>query len=91
MSLQHVGQTPVLEAVAEIGVRAVTGVRDQRGGPNVPEYCRATPGDAMPSWGKPVSSTTHTSGRTARTARHASRARTSSTGQVEDVMNCCNR
>ncbi|CAM5656611.1 hypothetical protein GCM10010343_34250 [Streptomyces avidinii] len=59
--------------------------------PNVPEYWRATPGEAVPSLGKPVSSTTHTSGRTTATARQASRARTSATGQVEDVMNCCNR
>ncbi len=58
--------------------------------PGVLEYCRATCGEAVPSLGKPVSSTTHTSGRTARTARRASRARTCPTGQVEDVVNCCN-
>lgn len=27
--------------------------------PSVPEYCRATPGDAVPTFGNPVSSTTH--------------------------------
>lgn len=36
--------------------------------PRVPEYCRATPGEARPSLGKPVSSTTHTCGRTTATA-----------------------
>ncbi len=58
--------------------------------PRVPDYCRATPGEARPSLGKPVSSTTHTCGRTADAARHASRARTSSTGQGENIMNRCN-
>ena len=29
--------------------------------PSVPEYCRATHGDAVPSFGKPVSSTTSAS------------------------------
>ena len=32
--------------------------------PSVPEYCRATHGDAVPSLAKPVSSTTHASGAT---------------------------
>src|SRR3954465_2399797 len=30
--------------------------------PSVPEYCRATPGEAVPSLTKPVSSTTHACG-----------------------------
>src|SRR3954452_16360136 len=30
--------------------------------PSVPEYCRATPGEALPSLGNPVSSTTQASG-----------------------------
>ncbi|MCX5114843.1 hypothetical protein OOK13_41650 [Streptomyces sp. NBC_00378] len=59
--------------------------------PRMPEYCPATPGEDTPSFGKPVSSTTHTCGRTTATARRASPARTVSTGQVDDVMNCCNR
>lgn len=162
LHLKDVAQSAVFQAVAEIRVRAVAGVRDQGCGPKpgagefvehvqceppfrlvmlvlgdpaglpaagrlravpgcgqeqtpgqrarsgigsgvdadadltvahlaqVPEYWRATPADALPSLRKPVSSTTHTCGRTARTARHASRARTSSMGQVEEVMNCCN-
>ncbi|MCX4536952.1 hypothetical protein OHA79_07995 [Streptomyces sp. NBC_00841] len=51
--------------------------------------CLATPGEEYPSLGKPVSSTTHTRGRTTATARRASPARTAPAGQVEDVMNCC--
>lgn len=57
--------------------------------PRVPEYCRATPGEKTPSFGKPVPSTTHACGRTAATARHARRVRTSSIGQVEDVRVWC--
>lgn len=58
--------------------------------PRVPECCIATPGEEYPSLGKPVSSTTHTRGRTTATARRAGPARTAPTAQVEDVMNCCN-
>jgi hypothetical protein len=58
--------------------------------PSVPEYCRATPGEAAPSLGKPVSSTTQASGGTTSMARRASRARTGSTAQVEEETNCCN-
>lgn len=61
--------------------------------PQSPGVLPGHPADAFPSLGKPVSSTTHTCGRTARTARtarRARRARTSSTAQVEDVVNCCN-
>src|SRR3954464_1954055 len=58
--------------------------------PSVPEYCRATPGEAVPSLGKPVSSTTQASGAIIATARAASRARTGSTAQVEEETNCCN-
>ncbi|WUG08671.1 hypothetical protein OG210_16620 [Streptomyces sp. NBC_00466] len=50
----------------------------------------ATPGEDVPSFGNPVSSTTHTCGRTTATARRATPARTVFTGQVDDVMNCCN-
>ena len=57
--------------------------------PSVPEYCRATPGEAVPSFGKPVSSTTHASGAITSTARRASRSRTGSTAQVEEETNCC--
>jgi hypothetical protein len=56
----------------------------------VPEYCRATPGEAAPSLGKPVSSTTHASGEITSTARRASRSRTGSTAQVDEETNCCN-
>lgn len=52
--------------------------------------CLATPGEDVPSFGNPVSSTTHTCGRTTATARRASLALTSLTGQVDEVMNCCN-
>ncbi len=58
--------------------------------PRVPQYCRATPGEAVPSLGKPVSSTTQASGAMTATARPASRSRTGSTGQVEEETNCCN-
>jgi hypothetical protein len=57
--------------------------------PSVPEYCRATPGEAVPSLGKPVSSTTHASGPITSIARRASRSRTGSTAQVEEETNCC--
>ena len=57
--------------------------------PSVPEYCRATPGEAVPSLTKPVSSTTQASGAITATARRASRWRTGSTAQVDDVTNCC--
>src|SRR3954454_20326507 len=52
--------------------------------PSVPEYCRATPGEAVPSLRQPVSSTTHASGAITSIARRASRSRTGSTAQVED-------
>lgn len=39
----------------------------------VPEYCRATPGEEMPSFGKPMSSIPRTCGRTTATARRANR------------------
>jgi hypothetical protein len=57
--------------------------------PSVPEYCRATPGEAVPAFGKPVSSTTHASGSITSIALRASRSRTGCTAQVEDVTNCC--
>jgi hypothetical protein len=57
--------------------------------PSVPEYCRATPGEAVPSLTNPVSSTTHASGSITVTARRASRSRTGFTAQVDDVTNCC--
>src|SRR5207248_1486349 len=59
--------------------------------PNVPEYWRATHGDAVPSLGKPVSSITYASGPIAPTAQRATFARTCSYSHVEEVMNCCNR
>lgn len=58
--------------------------------PSVPEYCRATPGEAVPSLGNPVSSTTHASGPTTSTALAARRSRTGSTSHVEEETNCCN-
>src|SRR4051812_4727024 len=57
--------------------------------PSVPEYCRATPGEAVPSLTKPVSSTTQASGAITATARRASRSRTGCTAQVDDETNCC--
>jgi hypothetical protein len=44
--------------------------------PNVPEYCRATHGEAVPSFGKPVSSTTHAAGSITSAAHRATFART---------------
>jgi len=58
--------------------------------PNVPEYWRATHGDAVPSFGKPESSTTYTAGSIASAAHRATLARTRSWSHVEDVTNCCN-
>ena len=58
--------------------------------PSVPEYCRATPGEAVPSLTNPGSSTTHATGSITSTARAASRRRTGSTAQVEEERNCCN-
>ena len=59
--------------------------------PRVPEYCRATPGEAYPSLTNPVSSTIHTSGSMTSTARAASRRRTAVWSHVEEVRNCCSR
>jgi hypothetical protein len=59
--------------------------------PNVPEYCRATHGEAVPSFGKPESSSTYATGSIAPAAHRATFARTRWWSQVEDVMNCCNR
>ncbi|PSK57183.1 hypothetical protein B0E53_07027 [Micromonospora sp. MH33] len=56
----------------------------------MPEYCLATPGEPLPSFGKPVSSTTHATGPTTSTARRASRIRTAVVSHVEVVTNCCN-
>jgi hypothetical protein len=46
--------------------------------PRVPEYCRATHGDATPSFGNPVSSTTYALGSIAPTAHRATLPRTAS-------------
>ena len=57
--------------------------------PSVPQYCRATPGEAVPSLGKPVSSTTQASGAITATARRANRSRIGCTVQVDEETNCC--
>ena len=57
--------------------------------PSVPEYCRATPAEAVPSLTKPVAVTTQASGAVTATARAASRWRTGSTAHVEEETNCC--
>jgi hypothetical protein len=44
--------------------------------PSVPEYCRCTPTEHVPSLGKPVSSTTHAVGERAAVSTSASRRRT---------------
>jgi hypothetical protein len=44
--------------------------------PSVPEYCRCTPTEQLPSLGKPVSSTTHAVGESAAVIASASRRRT---------------
>lgn len=46
--------------------------------PNVPEYWRATHGEAVPSLGNPESSTTYTSGLIVRAAQDAALRRTGS-------------
>ncbi|KOV92780.1 hypothetical protein ADL02_11370, partial [Streptomyces sp. NRRL WC-3723] len=46
--------------------------------PNAPQYCRATPAEAVPHLGNDTSSTTHTSGWIASHNRSAIRRRTGS-------------
>ena len=46
--------------------------------PRVPEYCRATHGEAVPSLGNPVSSTTYAAGSTTPAAHRATLRRTAS-------------
>jgi hypothetical protein len=46
--------------------------------PNVPEYCRATHGEAVPSFGKPESSITYAAGSIVSTAHRATLVRTRS-------------
>lgn len=53
-----------------------------------PQYIRATPGDAVPSLGNPVSSIASASGSTKSPAHTANRRRTSTWSQVEVVTNC---
>ena len=57
--------------------------------PRVPEYCRATPGEDLPSLANPVSSMTQARGRISSTALAARARRTGSTGQNEEETNRC--
>jgi hypothetical protein len=56
--------------------------------PEVPEYCRATQAEAVPSFSNPVSSNTHASGVIVSSASAARRRRTGSTALGEDETNC---
>lgn len=57
--------------------------------PRVPEYCRATQAEAVPSFLNPVSSITHASGVIVSSAMAARRRRTGSTFHGEEETNCC--
>jgi hypothetical protein len=57
--------------------------------PNDPQYCRATPTDAVPHLGNDTSSTTHTSGLIASHNRPAIRRRTGSGSDGDWFTNCC--
>ncbi len=56
--------------------------------PSAPQYIRATPGEFVPSFGIPVSSTTRASGSINLAAHPVNRALTSVWSQVEVVTNC---
>ncbi|GHI25928.1 hypothetical protein Shyd_94000 [Streptomyces hydrogenans] len=57
--------------------------------PSAPQYCRATPTEAVPHLGNDTSSITHTSGRIARLSRSAIRRRTGSGSHGDWFTNCC--
>jgi hypothetical protein len=57
--------------------------------PRVPEYWRATPTEAVPYLGKPVSSTTQASGSSTAVICCASRWRTGRQSQGLWLTNCC--
>ena len=57
--------------------------------PSVPEYCRCTPTEHVPSLGKPVSSTTHAVGESAAVSTSASRRRTGRQSQGETATKWC--
>ena len=59
--------------------------------PKVPEYCRATHADAVPSLACPVSSMTHACGSITPIANRANVFRTGTTSHGELVTNCCSR
>ena len=57
--------------------------------PSVPEYCRLTPGESLPSLGKPVSSSTHASTSISGATRSATARTTSAGSQGLSARNCC--
>jgi hypothetical protein len=57
--------------------------------PSAPQYWCATPTECRPNFGKPVSSTIHTSGPISRCIRRASRALTGSQAHGDWLTNCC--
>jgi len=59
--------------------------------PNVPECCRATHADSVPSLAWPVSSITHACGSITPIANRANVFRTGATSHGELVTNCCSR
>jgi integrase len=79
------GRRVQLPLLKEVGWAVIDYIRHGR-----PECCRDTHAEASPSFGNPVSSTTHTCGATTSIAAAASRRRTPATSQVEEVRNCCN-
>ena len=57
--------------------------------PSVPEYCRFTPGECLPCFAIPVSSTTQASTPISRATRSAQARTTSSGRQGESARNYC--
>jgi hypothetical protein len=57
--------------------------------PNVPEYCRFTPGEPVPCFANPVSSSTHASTAISGVTRSAHERTTSAGSHGESARNCC--
>jgi hypothetical protein len=57
--------------------------------PSVPEYWRLTPGERLPSFGNPVSSSTHASTSISGHTRSPTARTTSAGSHGLSVRNCC--
>jgi hypothetical protein len=74
---QNSRQFPAIDAVS-VTIWTLTPIWQLPVLPSVPEYCRATHGEAVPSFGNPESSTTYASGSIASAAHRPTLARTTS-------------